>query len=343
MRILVIGGTVFLGRAFLDLALAAGHSVTIFHRGTHPLDPGIAVEELIGDRDSTMDVLGSRTWDVVVDNCGFLPRVVRRSAERLKDAVGRYLFVSTRSVYADGPKHVDESSARATLTPAEIAVVDAWRPQPGQVLPNMEQYGALKALCEDVVLETYGARAIVVRPGLIVGPHDQSDRFTYWPHRLTRGGEVLAPGRPDRVVSFIDVRDLAAFMLHLVHGSAAGIFDVIGPSGWTMASVLEASRAAAGTEAHFTWVDERFLLEHQVQPWTELPLWIEEKDAPFLAPRNDRALAAGLVFRTLDETTRDTLAWDRTRPADVVRKNGMTAQRETELLTAYRKKHPPAV
>lgn len=335
MRILVIGGTVFLGRAFVDLALAAGHTVTIFHRGAHPLDAGVGVEELIGDRDSAMDALENRTWDVVIDNCGFVPRVVRRSVDRLQRAVGRYVFVSTRSVYADGPTHVDESSPRATLTSEERAAVDAWRAKDDELVPNLEQYGALKAACEDEVLQVFGDRGLIVRPGLIVGPHDRSDRFTYWPHRLARGGEVLSPGRPDRVVSFIDVRDLARFMLHLVTRSASGIFDAIGPAGWTMASVLEACRAAAGTDARFTWVDESFLLANGVSPWTELPLWIEEKDANFLAPRNDRALAAGLTFRSIDETARDTLAWDRTRPEGVERKNGMAREREAELLRAW--------
>jgi 2'-hydroxyisoflavone reductase len=335
MRILVLGGTVFLGRAFVDVAIAAGHEVTIFHRGSHARQARIGVDEILGDRDSSMDALGDRTWDAVVDTCGFMPRVVRRSVERLKSAIGRYLFVSSRSVYADGPGHVDESSPRATLTEAQLIAADAWRPGPDELVPDLEQYGALKALCEDAVLEPYGTRAVVVRPGLIVGPHDRSDRFTYWPHRIARGGEVLAPGRPDRVVSFVDVRDLARFMLLLIERARDGVFDVIGPSGWSMATVLDTCNAVAGGMAHFTWVDEAFLVDQKVTPWTELPLWIEEKEAAFLAPRNDRALAAGLVFRSLADTARDTLTWDRTRPPDVERKNGMKPEREAELLRAW--------
>ena len=335
MRLLVIGGTVFVGKHFVVSAVEAGHSVTVFHRGAHALDAPAAVEELLGDRDSSMDILAGRSWDAVIDTCGYLPRVVRRSATRLCDAVGQYLFVSTRSVYEDLTGHRNESSPRAKVPPAIVAEMDVWRPTADEYLPKLDWYGGLKALCEDVVTEVYAERALVVRPGLIVGPDDPTDRFTYWPHRIDRGGQVLAPGRPDRELSFVDVRDLVSFMLRLVEGKARGVFDVIGPSGWTMASVLETCRAVAGSDAAFTWVDESFLLEENVAPWTELPLWIEERDAPGLAAHNDRALAAGLVFRPLEVTTRDTLAWDRTRPENVERKNGMAPEREAELLRAW--------
>lgn len=338
MKLLVLGGTVFLGRHLVEAAQQHGHAVTIFHRGEHVAEGVRDVEVLRGDRDGGLDVLRGKTWDSVIDTSGYLPRVVRASAELLADAVGHYSFVSTRSVYRDlGKPGVDESSKLAVIGDADLSRMNALKNAPGMVRPDVgDHYGALKVLCERAVEDVMGgARTLITRPGLIVGPFDATDRFTYWPHRIAQGGEVLAPGRRDRTVSFLDARDYGEWLVRMAEGHKSGMFDVVGPTGWTMESVLSACREVGKSEATFTWVDEAFLLAHGVEPWTELPLWVKEEDRGALDAKNDRALQAGLTFRSLETTARDVLAWDRTRAKDVVRKNGMKPEREAELLRAW--------
>ncbi len=331
MRILVLGGTVFLGRAVTDAALARGHGVTHFHRGkSAPGDP--RVETLRGDRadaGSLGHALAGKSWHAVIDTSGYLPQVVALSAEALKDRVGRYLFVSTISVYASFD--LDSYDEDSPVSPP---------PDPLPEALDMALYGPLKTGCENVVRAAYRERATIVRPGLIVGPHDPTDRFTYWPERIARGGEVLAPGRPDRPVQFIDVRDLAEWMVHLLEEDAAGTINAIGPRhATTMEQVLEACRAAAGSDARLAWIDDARLLAAGAGPWKELPLWIPESDAVnrgHSAGALDRALALGLEFRPLAATIADTLAWSRTRPADHAWKAGLTRERERALLESAR-------
>lgn len=331
MKLLVLGGTVFLGRRVAEAALVAGHEVTLFNRGKS--NPGLyagrsGLEEVHGDRDGGLGPLAGRRWDAVIDTSGYVPRIVRQSARLLADAVERYLFVSSISVYRDRLPGIDEGAALATIPDEAVEEV------------NGETYGALKALCEREVEDALPGRAISVRAGLIVGPDDQSDRFSYWPRRLARGGEVLAPGRPQRPVQIVDACDLAEWMLQLVQRGGSGAYNATGPARTlTMREVLDTCHAVAGRSATFTWIPDTWLLEAGAGPWLELPLWVPENEqfAGFMEVDCRRAIAAGLRFRPLAETVRETLAWDAARPAEARQqpRAGMAAERETELLARW--------
>lgn len=300
MKLLVLGGTAFLGRHVVDSALAQGHEVTIFTRGRTNPELYPEVEHLVGDRDGALGALDGREWDGVVDTSGYVPRIFRQSAELLRDAVGRYVFVSSISVYADVSVPVDESSPLAQLEDPASEDVEG-------------DYGALKAACERVVDEVYGERGASVRAGLIVGPYDPTDRFTYWPRRLAEGGDVLAPGVPDAPVQLIDARDLGTWLVHLAEHGPGGVFNGTGPAEpLTLGELLERAIAALDSDAHLVWTDEQRILDAGVQPWMELPLWVPGDDhAGFMRADISRALAAGLRFRPVEETVRDTLAWSR--------------------------------
>ena len=332
MRLLILGGTVFLGRHLVDAALARGHAVTTFTRGQHSAELPPAVERLRGDRDGDLAALRGRRWDAAIDTSGFLPRVVGASAELLADTVGHYTFISSVSAYRDfSAPGMDERAPVATLEDPHVEEVTG------------DTYGALKALCEQTAEAALAGRVLVVRPGLIVGPYDPTDRFTYWPHRVARGGEVLAPGRPDRPVQFIDARDLANWIIRMAEAGRVGTYNATGPAApLAMGRLLEECRAASGGDATFTWVGDEFLLAQEVGVWMDLPLWIPESAADhagFLAVSCGRAIAAGLTFRPLRETVRDTLAWDAARPADHDWKAGLRPEREAELLAAWHVAH----
>jgi 2'-hydroxyisoflavone reductase len=320
VKLLVLGGTKFLGRHVVDAALGEGHDVSIFTRGqTNPeLHP--EVEHLLGDRDGDLAALANRSWDGVVDTSGYVPRIVRQSVELLQDAVSRYAFVSSISVYDDFSAPIDESSPVAQLDDPETEEI-------------MEHYGALKAACERVVEETYGDRSARVRAGLIVGPYDPTDRFTYWPRRIAAGGDVLGPGNPKAPVQFVDARDLARWLVTLALEGPGGTFNATGPAEpLTFAEFLERTRAALGSDANVVWVEEQHVVDAGVQPWTELPLWLPGADHAGMARADiSRALAAGLRFRPVEETAADTLAWDRTVPGD---RPTLAHDREQKILAA---------
>lgn len=329
MKILVIGGTRFLGRHFVEAALSHEHEVTLFHRGqtNEGLFPG--VEEVLGDRDGQIDRLGDRTFDAVVDTCGYVPRVVRQSVEALKDHAGQYTFISSISVYPDFPTAgMDESTAVDVLPENDLDSEDV-----------SKYYGPLKALCEAEVVQGFGEHALIVRPGLIVGPHDPTDRFTYWPHRVAAGGEVLVPGEESRRVQFIDVRDLALFTLSLIEQRASGIYHATGQP-IPMAELVSTAAKYADVSANPIWVNEAFLREQGVQPWIELPLWIgEAANWPgFMEVSIDKAIKHGLKLRPLTNTIADTLQWVKTERTDEPWKAGMKQERERELLRAYRER-----
>ncbi len=332
MKLLIIGGTRFLGRALVDEGLAAGHELTLFNRGRSDPELYSQVEQIHGDRDGELGVLGGRRWDVVIDTCGYVPRIVRASTEFLAEAVEHYTFISSLSVYADPiPANLDESGKVGVLTDESIEEITG------------ETYGPLKARCETAASEAMDGRALHVRAGLIVGPHDQSDRFTYWPSRIARGGEVLAPVGPDFGVQFIDVRDLARWILSATESRLTGPYNVTGPQPpLPIGALLTACREVAGSDARFTWVSEAFLLEHEVAPFTELPLWIPAASDGFNAFNIDKALAAGLAFRPVVDTARDTLAWASRRSGHVWR-NGLTPEREAQLLEAWQKASPDPI
>ncbi len=328
MKLLILGGTVFLGRHLVEAAQVRGHEITLFNRGQHNAALFPDVGKLRGDRSGDLSALRGRRWDAVIDTCGFVPRLVRASAELLADAVDHYTFISSISVYADvSVLGIDESAPVGTLPDDTVEEV------------TDETYGPLKALCEQAAEQAMPGRVLTVRPGLIVGPHDPTDRFTYWPHRVARGGEVLAPGRPGRVVQFIDARDLAAWILRMAEGRQTGVYNATGPDyPLTMAQVLEECQRQSGSDARFVWLDEQRLLDAGAGPWIELPLWIPETDEHrgFAAINCQKAFAVGLTFRPLAETVRDTLAWDATRPPDLERRAGLKSEREAHFLKVCR-------
>lgn len=335
MKLLVLGGTKFLGRHVVETALARGDEVTIFNRGLQNPELYPEVEKLRGDRDGGLEVLRGRRWDAVVDTSGYVPRVVRASAEMLADAVGLYVFVSSISVYANFRQPNDEDSPTATL--ADESAEER----------TGEAYGPLKALCERAAEGALPGRVLNVRAGLIVGPYDPTGRFTYWTERVARGGEVLAPAPRERRIQFVDARDLAGWMLRMIDARRAGVFNASGPDYvLTMEGFLEACRDACDSGASFTWVGEQFLLDKGVEPWGNLPLWLPESAEEhryFFAENCERAINAGLTFRPVSDTARDTLAWQRAGApglaADApnsVLSHTLKPERERELLDEWR-------
>lgn len=332
MKLLIIGGTRFVGRHLVMAALARHHQVTLFNRGNHPADPG--VETIRGDRNTDLAKLQERSWDVVIDTCGFLPRSVKAAAEVLSGLVDRYVFISSQAVYADvSVPGIDETAPLKTLTGEELqnaTEADSTGPM----------YGGLKALCEQAAEEVMPDRVLNIRPGLIVGPYDYTDRFTYWVVRVARGGEVLAPGRPDKFVQFIDARDLAEWTIRMIEDKETGIYNANGPTEFlTMKNVLDECKAVSKSDASFTWVSEDFLLQQEVAAWSDMPLWLPEDCAPqlkgFMFVNCEKAVAAGLTCRPLSETIRDTLTWRQTNLPDEQLKAGIDADKEKDLLRKW--------
>ena len=329
LRILILGGTAFLGPAIVEYALDRGHELTLFNRGrTNPhLFPDL--EKIQGDRDGGLDPLRGREWDVCIDTSGYVPRIVGDSARLLADSVRQYIFISTISVYADFTERgITEMSRVGTLEDESVEEITGLT------------YGPLKALCEQAVEEALPGRANIIRPGLIVGPMDRSDRFTYWPVRIARGGEVLAPGDPNTPTQVIDVRDLAEFIVLCAERDVTGVFNATSPpEELTMGELLESCKSVSGSDATFTWASAAFLEEHEVSAWSDMPVWVpldgEDAGHPFI--NVDRALKAGLTFRPIDQTVRATLDWWNTVPQerrDKPMRSGITPEREAELLAA---------
>jgi 2'-hydroxyisoflavone reductase len=301
--------------------------VTLFNRGKTRPELFPEVEKLRGDRDGKLDALRGRRWDAAVDTSGYVPRIVRMSAGLLAPAVGRYLFVSSISVYPEDVRAgADEAAPVQALADPKTEDVG-------------EHYGALKAACERAAEEAMPGRVAVVRPGLIAGPDDPTDRFTYWPVRLDRGGDVLAPGDGEDPVQLVDVRDLAAWMITVVEREAAGTWNATGPADrLTMRAMLESSRAALGSAASLVWVPAPFLAAQKVAPWRDLPAWIPAGRSGFTSLSNARALAQGLRFRPVADTAKDTLAWWKRQP-DARRaklRAGLSEAREREVLAAWK-------
>jgi 2'-hydroxyisoflavone reductase len=325
MDLLILGGTGFLGRYLVEAALGDGHRPTLFNRGLS--EPGLfpEVEKLQGDREGDLSTLRERRWDVVIDTCGYVPRVVRASAGLLAGAVDHYTFVSSISVYSDdiAPGADEEAPVRELPHPTVEEVTG-------------ETYGGLKALCERAVEETMPGRVLNVRPGLISGPHDPTDRFTYWPRRIAAGGEVLAPDREERRVQYIDVRDLASWIVKMSEERQTGTYNATGPDyELHMGRLLEECEAFGGAGAEPVWVSEDFLEEKGVEPFTELPLWVPREYAAMLAVDCSKAIEAGLTFRPLAETIEDVLNWDRATRAGREPAAGLRPEREQELLRAW--------
>jgi 2'-hydroxyisoflavone reductase len=321
VKVLALGGTKFLGRAAVEAALERGHELTLFNRGETNPELFPEIEKLRGDRTEDLSGLDGRRWDAVIDTSAYLPHVVRRSAEALEPSVGRYLFVSSISVYADFSSGPSEDSPRGELgdMPAD------------EMLPEYENYGPLKALCEDAVWEVFGDRATIVRPGLIVGPHDPTGRFTYWPHRVAQGGEMVVPAPPERTVQFVDARDLGRWLVELLEQDRGGAFNAT-RSGVTWEELIDSARAVTGSDATAVWIPDEFLVEQGVGEWMEVPMWLADRDWVGMNQADvSRAEAAGLAHRPLAETIRGTLD-----EADTTDGAGLKPKRERELLAAWR-------
>ena len=324
MDLLVLGGTQFVGRHIVKTAQERGHTVTLFNRGNHPeIFPEL--EQLTGDRNHDLTALKGRTWDAVIDVSAYFPHQVAAVLNALKNNVEHYTLVSSIAVYADLTKpFLDENAPVESPEDESVSEVTG------------ETYGGLKVACERVLENAMPNRALTVRPGLVVGPYDHTDRFTYWVHRVAQGGDVLAPNSFEYPVQFIDARDLAEFTVKSVEASHTGTFNVVeDPDKLTLGELLETAKEVSGSDAEMTWVSEAFLLKQDVTPWSELPLWMPGEDIGLMRTSNRKAREAGLKTHPLAETVRDTLAWSRTRPADVERKAGLSWEREAELLRTW--------
>jgi len=325
LKLLILGGTVFLGRHWAEVAVKAGHQVTLFNRGR--TNPGLfpELETLVGDRTGDLGALKGRRWDAVIDTSGYTPAAVGRSASTLSGASLHYTFISTLSVYADTSQPgLDEGSPVAQLPPNAGNEV------------NGETYGPLKALSEQAAQSHFEGSVLILRPGLIVGPHDPTERFSYWPRRLARQGEVLAPGDPGRCVQLIDVRDLVEWNLGLVEAGATGVYNVTGPERpLMMEAFLTECAQAVDSQPDFSWLPEDFLLEAGVAPFTGLPLWLPQAINGLLEVNIDKALGAGLACRPLKVTAAETHAWDQARGGPLHRGPGIDPARELALLQAW--------
>lgn len=348
MKILLIGGPKFLGRHLTAAALAAGHAVTHFNRGNYSaVSEGDfpEVETIRGDRYRDLDKLAGRQWDAVIDTCGYLPQNVGATAEALADSVERYVFISSISAYSDFSRiDFDETTPLLELTEEQQKRADAIDVSGDVTAAKLgDMYGALKAGCERAVEEAMPGRAVIVRPGLIVGPYDTIDRFAYWLMRVAKGGEVLAPGEPGRFVQLIDARDLSEWVIEMIEHGVTGIYNANGkPFELTMEKMLAEIKDVSKSDASFTWVDEKFLAAENVQPWSEMPFYLPESSEElqgFLAANVDRAIETGLEFRPLKDTVTDTLKWSERDLAGKTLKAGISAEKEAELLGKWKQIH----
>jgi 2'-hydroxyisoflavone reductase len=337
LQILILGGTGFIGPYQVRYALARGHKVTTFNRGkTHPGELPNEVEQLIGDRNGQLDALQGRKWDVAIDNPTTLPAWVREAAKMLKDNLGRYVFISTISVYADTNNGVDE-----TAPLAKYDGPDGYKETLEAVKASgYKTYGPLKALSEKEAEEWFPGKTLIIRPGLIVGPRDETDRFTYWPVRIDRGGEILAPGKSGDPVQFIDARDVAEWTIRMAENHETGIYNATGPAKpLEIGSMLDGIKGALHSDAKFTWLPADFLAQQKVEAWSDMPVWAGD-ELGLARTKINRALSKGLTFRPLPETTRDTLDWFKSLPQDRQSKMraGLTPEREAAVLAAWHKK-----
>ncbi len=337
LRILILGGTRFLGLHMTAVALKRGHQVTFFNRGKTKTDRYPEIERIKGDRNGEIDGLKGREWDAVIDNSGYVPRHVRLSAELLAPNVRQYVFVSSISVYPNFKEPRDESSPVGKLADESIEKVDG------------ETYGPLKALCEQAAERAMPGRTCVLRPGLIVGPDDNTDRFTYWPARAARGGEFIAPGSPKDPFQIIDARDLAAFALNAVENNVTGTYNLVSNVNdfkfgeLTDACIASASkRAKPADQPRAVFLPTEFLEEQKVEPWSEMPVWLPAQgdEAAFAGTSNKAALAKGLTLTPLRKTVDDTMAWHLARPAEEREKlrAGIATDKEAQVLAAWKAK-----
>lgn len=339
MKILIIGGTKFLGRHLLTAAQNRGHEATLFNRGRHSQESFENVEQIYGDRNQDLDKLSGRVWDAVIDTCGYLPQTVMASAEALKNSVGQYVFISSISAYADfSVADYDETAPTAKLTDVQRKQADAVDLK-GEItgITLGEIYGGLKAACETEVEKAFPNSSVIVRSGLIVGALDPTDRFTYWAMRVSEGGEILAPGAPNRFIQLIDARDLSEWIIEMIENRETGIYNATGKSfELTMEKMLAEIEAVSEADAFFTWVNEDFLKRENIQEWSEMPVYLAESEKEmhgFLSANVDKAVAKNLRFRLLSNTINETIRWRKTKSDPM--KAGISRERESELLVKW--------
>ncbi|WP_335869001.1 NAD-dependent epimerase/dehydratase family protein [Bacillus sp. 2205SS5-2] len=327
MNFLMIGGTNFLGRHIVQTALNRGHTVTLFNRGKSNASVFPDLEKIHGDRDGEIEKVAGRKWDAVIDTCGYFPRVVKQSVEQLLNQVDHYTFISSISVYERFSKiGMDENEAVGKLDHPTVEEITG------------ATYGPLKVYCEQEVLKKFDQKALIIRPGLIVGPFDPTDRFTYWVDRIAKGGDVLIPNEVDAPAQFIDVRDLATWILSMVEKKQQGLFNATGPDyPLTLGEFLSACQNVLNPNTRFIPVSESFLISQKVGEWMELPLWIQKKEEMrgFSQINCEKALKSGLSFRPLAETIKDTYDWSETRTKDIEKRAGMNENREQDLLKKW--------
>jgi len=324
MNLLVIGGTIFLGRHLVRTALAAGYKVTTFNRGTYNLPEQNNVEQIHGDRTRDLQLLEGRHWDAVIDTCGMEASSVESSVEFFSRSTAKYVFISSISAF-----HNFRELNMTEKAEARILRVD-----------QQQDYGSQKARCEQIVSERFAKNALLIRPGLIVGPYDATDRFTYWPQRISSGGEILAPGQENRHIQFIDVRDLSEWVIRIIASGKSGLFNATGPGFvYTMQQFLHDCISVCGVESKLTWMPDEKLKQAEVKPWTELPLWIPESDTEyrgFMEIDCSKAQNTGLSYRSPSQTIQDTLQWYRSVAAGRELKAGLSAEKERELLRLFK-------
>lgn len=324
MNILILGGTVFLGRHLVNSAIAGNHNVTLFNRGIHNPEIFPDIEKLTGDRNGDLEALKGRTFDAVIDTSGYIPGIVKKSVEILKDSASHYTFISSISAYKDFSKNgMTEDAETGKITDGNTEVM------------TMENYGPLKVLCENEVTEVFKNRALNIRPGLIVGENDPSDRFTYWIHRINQGGKVLVPDTKKYNLQFIDVKDLADWTIKMTEEKSSGIYNATGPDyNLSLEDFINSCLYVTGNKSEIVWINENFILDENVAPWSEIPMWVTAEDQGINNMNVSKAVKAGLKFRPLEETLKDTLAFDNTRK-DYILKAGLKPERETELIEKW--------
>jgi len=325
MNLLILGGTIFLGKHIVNAAIENGHIVTLFNRGQHNPEWFPDLEKIKGDRDGDLSGLKGRKFDGVIDTCGYIPRIVRKSAEFLKDSTGHYTFISSISVYNnDDVPGSNENSETGVITDDNVEKM------------TMENYGPLKVLCENEVMDVFGENSSIVRSGLIVGDGDFSDRFTYWIHRISKGGKVIVPVSKINNVQFIDVKDLAEWTLKLTEEKISGVFNSTGPlEALSLNTFVNKCKEFSGSDAEFIYMDEKFLLDEGVIPYQDLTLWLPEDSFGMNNVDISKAKNAGLKIRPLEKTLQDTAEYDLTRGPDFKLRTGLSDEKEKELLEKW--------
>ncbi|HMA68321.1 MAG TPA: NAD-dependent epimerase/dehydratase family protein [Candidatus Mcinerneyibacterium sp.] len=323
MKILIIGGTIFLGKHLVKIIDNEKHDLAIFHRGNHNIELDENVEEILGDRRENLDLLKNQKWDVVIDTCGYFPEDVKKSVEYLKDKTNKYIFISTISVYKDFSEKIDESS-EINYKKGKLDKEDG------------NNYGPFKARCEKVVQKYFKEKSVIIRPGLIVGPDDPSDRFTYWIDRISKGGKIIAPGRKDREIQFIDVRDLAKWIIKIAEKDFTGIYNAAGPDyKLRMDKFLDKITEYFENNLQFFWIEDEYLLDKKVKPWIELPLWLPDSYnmKGMMMVDSKKAISKGLKFRNVKKTIKGTYQWFQKKEREL--KIGLKKEKEKEIIKLY--------